>query len=212
MLVNDANVKEMYPLVMLKSLEINCSLDNIVKYTASFMSKRGDISSAAVVAVVSENKFTKKHLAFKLAANIAGIAAATAISVKSLTLKFDNNVIMDDVLGTAEPEDIMNKAFSIEGTVELNYTDDTYKNYMRDGTYKSMEIKLVNTDTILTGSASTRPSLTMQFPRVDFFEWAPDYSINDIVRQKFSFKCSRDVANSLAPISTCTLVNLVASY
>jgi hypothetical protein len=210
LLINDANVKEMYPLSMIKSLEINISLDNIVKYTVSFMSKRGDVSTAAVVALTSENKFTKKHLAFKLATNIAGIAAATAISLKSLTLKFENNVVMDDVLGTAEPEDIMNKQFSIEGTVELNYTDDTYKNYMRNGDYKAMEIKLVNTDVYAAGT--TRPSLTMQFPRVDFFEWAPDYSIDDIVRQKFSFKCNRDVANSLAPISTCQLVNAVTSY
>lgn len=210
LLINDANTKESYSLVMLKSLEINVTLDNVVKFTATFLSKKGNSSTATVASVVAENKFTKKHLAFKLAANIAGIAAASTISVKSFNLKFDNNAVTDDVLGTAEPEDIVNKSFSCEGSVELNYTDETFKNYMRDGTYKSMEFKLVNSD-VLIGSSS-RPTLTMQFPNVDFYEWAADYSKDDLVKQKFSFKANRDVANALAPISTCQLINAVTTY
>jgi hypothetical protein len=81
---------------------------------------------------------------------------------------------------------------------------------MRNGNYKAMEIKFVNTDALI--GTTSRPTLTMQFPIVDFFEWTPDYSIDDVVRQKFSFKCNRDVANALAPISTCQLINAVATY
>lgn len=211
LVVNDANTKEQYRLVMLDTLELRSELDDVLKYTASFLSKKGDASGATMPTLTAENKFTKKHLSFKVAANIAGLAAATAISVKSLRLTISKNAMLNDVLGTAEPEEIYNRSFGVEGEVTLNYTDETYKNYMRDGNYKSLEIKFTNTDAVL-GAGSTNPALTIQMPRVDFFEWQPDYTLDEVVTQRFSFKAMRDVANSLEPISTCSLVNAVTSY
>lgn len=208
--VNDPNTKELYRLVMMDRLEIMSELDEVVKFSASFMSKKGDGSTATMPTLTAENKFTKKHLSFKVASDIAGLSAATAVSLKSLRLTISKNVVLDDVLGTAEPEDILNKQISIEGQIKLNYTDETWKNYMRNNTTKAMQIAFTNTDATI--GASTRPSLTMQFPKVDFFEWEPDYSLDDIVTQTISFKAMRDVTNSLAPISTCQLVNAVTTY
>jgi hypothetical protein len=208
--VSDSNTTELYPLVMLDSLELNAELDEIVKYTASFMSKAGRDTGLTVPAVVAESKFTKKHLSFKLADTIAGLSAATAISLKSLTLTISKNVEIYDVLGTAEPEDILNRQLAVEGEIELLYESETYKNYMKNGTNKCMQIAFTNTDELI--GASTRPSLTFQFPKVDFFDWEPSYDLDEIVSQKISFKCNRDVSNSLEPISTCQLVNDVSSY
>jgi hypothetical protein len=208
--VSDSNTTELYPLVMLDSLELNAELDEIVKYTASFMSKAGRDTGLTVPAVVAESKFTKKHLSFKLADTIAGLSAATAISLKSLTLTISKNVEIYDVLGTAEPEDILNRQLAVEGEIELLYESETYKNYMKNGTNKCMQIAFTNTDELI--GASTRPSLTFQFPKVDFFDWEPSYDLDEIVSQKISFKCNRDVSNLLEPISTCQLVNDVSSY
>lgn len=209
--VNDPNTKEQYKLVMLDKLEIVSEVDDIVKYTASFMSKKGDASTVDMPSLVSESKFTKKHLSLKLADSVAGLSGASAISVKSLTLTVTKNAELYDPLGTAEPEDIYNKSFSVEGELTINYTDETYKNYMRDGTKKSMQIAFTNTDETL-GGGSTNPSLTFVLPLVDFFEWEADYSLDEIVSQTFSFKANYDVANSLQPISSIALVNDVASY
>lgn len=208
--VVDPNTTEEYQLVMLDSLEITAELDEIVKYKASFMSKKGDGSSRTVPAVTSEYKFTKKHLSFKVADTIGGLAAASSVSLKSLTLTISKNVVLDDVLGTAEPEDILNRQLSIEGQLKLNYEDETWKNYMRNGTDKSMEIKLTNTDTLI--GVTSRPTLTFQMPKVDFFDWEPDYSLDDITTQTISFKAKYDVANAQEIITTCSLINAVASY
>lgn len=209
--VVDSNTSELYKLVMLDSLEITAELDEVVKYSASFMSKAATDTALTVPAVTSESKFTKKHLSVKFAADISGLSGASAISVKSLTLTVAKNVVLDDVLGTAEPEDILNRQLSVEGSITLNYEAETYKNYMKDGTSRAMQIRLVNTDDTISGG-STNPSLTIELPKVDFFEWEPDYSLDEIVTQTVSFKASRDVSNSQDIIYLCQLVNGVSSY
>lgn len=210
--VTDSNTTELYKLVMLDSLEITAELDQVVTYTASFMSKCARSTGLTVPAVVSEPKFTKKHLGVKIADDISSLAAASTISVKSISLKISKNVALDDVLGTAEPEDILNRQLSVEGELTLNYEAETYKNYMMGGTNKAMQIAFTNTDAVVTGSASTYPSLTIQLPKVDFFDWEPAYDLDEIVTQKISFKASRDVANSQDIIYLCQLVNNITSY
>ena len=208
--VADQNNTELLKLAMLDSLNIVLELDEIAKYTASFMSKKGIPTSYTVPAATLKSKFTKKHLAFKVASNLSGIAAAATVSLKSLNITISKNVELDDVLGTAEPEDILNRQLSVEGEIKLNYEDETWKNYMRDGTKRAMEIKLTNTDDLI--GASTRPSLTIQLPLVDFNEWEPDYALDEIITQTISFKGNYDTAGTNDIISTCDLVNEVTSY
>lgn len=209
-LVVEPNTTELYKLVMLNSLEIIMELDQVVRYNASFMSKKGNSSGLSMASLAAENKFTKKHLAFKVASNLAGLSGASALSVKALSLTISKNTFLDDVLGTAEPEDILNRQLAVEGEITLNYEDETWKNYMKDGTNRAVEIKLVNTDATI--GSSTNPSLTIQMPKVDFFNWEPDYSLEEIATQKISFKGSYDVSGGNAIISTCDLVNTVSSY
>lgn len=210
--VDDPNTNEMYRLVMLDSLEIKSELDQIAMFTASFMSKAGMDTSLGAGSVVAEDRFTKRHLSVKLAADISSLAAANAISVKSVSLKISKNLALDDVIGTAEPEDILNRQLSVEGEMTLNYEAETYKNYMRDGSYKAMQLDFLNPDNKITGAASTYPELKIQLPRVDFYDWEPTYDLDEIVTQKISFKASRDVANSQEIIHLCQLINGVTSY
>jgi hypothetical protein len=74
---------------------------------------------------------------------------------------------------------------------------------MLDGTYRAMEIYLFR-------SASS--SLKFQFPRVDFSEWEPDFTLNEIAKQNINFKCNYDAANALQIVSSGELINSHASY
>lgn len=208
--VNDPNTTELYKLVMLDSLEITAELDQVIVFVASFLSKCARDTGLTVPDVVTESKFTKKHLSLKLSDTVGGLAGASAISIKSLTLKISKNVTIDDVIGTAEPEDILNKQLAIEGELTLNYEAETYKNYMKNGSYRSMEIAFINNDDTI--GVSTNPSFKIQLPKVDFFDWEPTYDNDEIVSQQFSFKASRDVTNNLEIIHLCQLINNVASY
>ncbi len=209
--VVDSNTTESYKLVMLDSLEITSELDEVVKYSASFMSKKGNDSSETIPSVVDEFKFTKKHLRLRIADSISSLSSAAAISIKSITLTIAKNVVLDDVLGTAEPEDILNRQLSVEGSITLTYDDETYKNYMRDGTNRAVEIAFINTDSVI-GGGTTNPSLKIQLPKVDFFDWEPDNTLDDIVTQTFSFKASRNIPNNQDIIHLCELVNGITDY
>lgn len=208
--INDPNTNELFKLVMLESLKLTASVDKVVSYTLAFLSKKGVDTGLVSPAVVHESKFTNRHVFVKLASTIGGLAAAPRLPIKTLSFNIMKNAAIDQILGTAEPDDIFNAQFSVEGDLELNLDDNTYKNYMLNGTYQCMEIDFINSTDVI--GAATHPSLTFQLPKVDFNPWAPNYDLNKIVTQKVNFKASRDVANNLAAISLCQLVNDVVSY
>lgn len=210
LVVKDPISTELYRLAMVNSIEFSAALDELVRANITFLSKKGDAYSSVTPSYAAEKRFTKNHIKVKVAANIAGLAAATELSIKSLRFTINQNVATDDALNTAEPEDILNHQLSVEGEIQLNYEDETFKNYFRSTNAKAMEIKFENTDSLIgTSSAAT---LTFQMPKVDFYNWEPNYALDEIVRQTVSFKASYDLANSLNIISTCSLINAKASY
>jgi len=198
----------MYKLAMLSKLDVKLALDSFANFTAGIIAKAG-VTSSGTPSYTDENKFSKKHAKIKVATNIAGLAAATALEVKTLELNIEKNVIRDSAFGTVQPVDILNKALSISGQITLNYEDNTFRDYMLNGDKKSLEIKLENTDVDL--GSGLYPSLTIQLPLVDF-DWSPNYALEDIVSQTISFKANYDVANSQEIIHSCILVNDKASY
>lgn len=201
---SDPDRKDMYKLGMVDSFQISAEPSGIVNYTIGFKSKTADEWTTITPVFTSlGSKFLHQHVGVKLAAAVGDLTAATAISLKSLELTVSKNTMFDSVMGTVEPEDVLNQQIAVEGTLELNLEADTYRDYMLNGTYRAMEVALTN------GANSI---LTLRFPRVDFSEWEPDYTLNEIAKQTINFKANYDAANALDIISTATLVNTQASY
>src|SRR5690606_4795041 len=158
---------DMFKLGMLDSFGVTVEPSGIVNYTIGYKSRVADEwSSITPVFTSLGSKFLHQHLEVRLAANVGALSGATAISLKNLEFTVNKNTIFDSVMGTVEPEDILNQQISVEGSLTLNLEDDTYRDYMLNGTYRAMEIKFNN------GASS---SLTFQFPRVDFSSWEPDF-------------------------------------
>jgi hypothetical protein len=198
----DPDLTKIFPLSVVDSLKMTIEQNAIVQFEITFKSRVGrDWTTLTADFTGLGNKFLHQHLVFKLASAVGSLAASTAISLKKLELNISANTTFDSVLGTVEPEDILGQQFSVEGSVELNKEDETYRNYMLAGTYKAMDISLVR---------ASNSSLQLQFPRVDFTEWEQDRTLNEIVSQKINFKGNYDAANALDIISTCILVNTYA--
>jgi hypothetical protein len=194
----DPDRSYMFALAVVDSLKIT------VEYTVTFKSKFAkDWASQTQNFTSLGSKFLHQHLQFRLATTVGGLAGASETPLKAFDMTIARNTIYDESLGTLEPPDILSQAISVSGNLQLNLTDDTFRNLMLNGTYNSMEFKLV-------GAANS--SLQMQFPRVSFSQWQPDYTINQIAQQKVQFKANYDSANALDIISTCVLVNTKASY
>ena len=200
----DPDRSYMFAFATVESLQITVEPTGIVAYTIHFKSKVAKNWATLTPSFTTlGSKFLHQHLQTRLAANVGALSAATAISLKNLDITINRNTIFDSVIGTVEPEDILGQALSVEGSLQLNLEDDTYRGYMLDGTYRAMEVKLL---------ASASSSLQLQFPRVDFTEWEPDYTLNEIAKQSINIKANYDSANALQIISTAVLINTKASY
>ena len=198
----DPDVTTVFPNCVVNNFALKVEPEGIVKANVGFMSShgRGWTSQTADFTNLGQ-KFLHQHLKFKLAANIAGLSGASVISLKGLELNINSNTALDNVMGTVAPEDIVNQQYSVEGTITLNKEDQTYRDYMLDGTYRSMEV-------ILERAADSK--LQFQLPRVDFSEWEQDRSLNELTTQSINFKGNYDAANALAIISTAVLTNTYA--
>lgn len=200
----DPDRSYMFPMAVVDSLQITVEPSGIVNYTVGFKSKGSrDWTSQTPDFSSLGNKFLHQHVQFRLASAVGGLSAATAISLKKLDITISRNAIFDEVIGTVEPEDVLSQQISVEGTLELNLEDNTYRGYMLANTYRAMEIYLLR---------STSSSLKLQFPRVDFSEYEPDYTLNETAKQSINIKANYDAANALQIISTAELVNAKSSY
>lgn len=200
----DPDRSDMFPLGMVNSFQVSVEPNGIVNYTIGFMSKTAREWSSLTSSFTSlGSKFLHQHVQVRLADTIGGLAAASPIALKNLELNINKNTMFDSVIGTVEPEDVLNQQLSVEGSITLNLEADTYRDYMLNGTYKAMEIYLFR---------SSSSSLKFQFPRVDFTEWEPDFTLNEIAKQSINFKANYDQANALDIISTAELINAQTSY
>lgn len=200
----DPDRSYIFPLAVVDSFQMSVEPNGIVNYTVGFKSKTARNwaqQTASYTAVGS--KFLHQHVQVRLASAVGGLSAAPALSLKNLELNINRNTMFDSVLGTVEPEDILSQPISVEGSLSLNLEDDTYRNYMLGNTYRAMEIKLLR---------SSSSSLQLQFPRVDFSEWEPDFSLDEIAKQNINFKGNYDSANGLQIVSTAVLINTKSSY
>lgn len=198
----DPNESRVFPNAVVDTLSISMDQEQIGRTTVGFKSKSGrDWTNQTESFTALGSKFLQQHTQVKLAAVVGDLAAASVISLKSLELNIRANTEYDNVLGTADPADVVNLQFGVEGSLTLNAEDATYRDYMINGTYRALEIKF---------NRSSSSSLTFQFPRVDFTEWERDRDNNALVSQSINFKGNYDAANGLAVISTCTLVNTYA--
>ena len=206
--VKDPNEQRQYRLSMLQSLSITATPEDTVKITASFMGKKGTDTTHSVT-YTAHNKFLGRHVSLKLATDTSGLAAATALNIRSLTLNFEKNLRTDSVLGTVEPIDFLNQAFSINGEVEMDLEDDTYLDLQMDGSYRAVRVDITNNEAVI--GVSAHPQFTLDLSRVHFEAWESNRPNDEISTQKFSFNALLDITNNNF-INSCTLKNDVASY
>lgn len=198
----DPDGARVFPMTVVDNLSISVEPGGIVAGSSGFKSRGGRAWTGQTENFTAQgNKFLHQHVEVRLADTVGALSAASVIGLKGLELNISANTEFDNVMGTVEPEDILNLQFSVDGSLTLNKEDETYRNYMTNGTYKAMEIKF---------NRAANSSLTFQFPRVDFSEWEQDRPNNEIVSQSINFKGNYDAANGLAVISTATLVNTFA--
>lgn len=200
----DPDRSYIFPLAVVDSLKITAAPKGMVEYTFSIKSKTArDWATQTQDFTTPGSKFLHQHLQVRVAANVAGLAAAPRLNLTQFEFNINRNAMFDEVMGTSEPVDVLSQQLAVEGTLSLKLEDDTYRNLFLANTYKAMEVKFVN---------GANSALQLQMPRVSFQKWDPDYTLNQIATQKISFKANYDAANALDIISTAVLTNTKSSY
>ncbi|HUX55118.1 MAG TPA: phage tail tube protein [Williamwhitmania sp.] len=203
LLVQDPNTAKMFRLAMIDKMTITIEPEGLAKCSVGFKSAAGqDWTLVSPVYTALGNKFIHSMLAFKIAAATGDLAAASALNLNRLEFTVTKNVEDFQDLGTATPSDILNKQLQVEGSFEIGFNDNTYRNYMLDGSTKAVEILL---------TYGTNNSLQIQLPKVRFANWEPNKGLNDIVSEKIEFKGQYDVVNTANVISTLVLANQLGS-
>jgi len=204
--VKDANLDEAYPNAVIDSIKLDGELGNYVMMEAAFQSKPEE-SDSNTVSITSERDFVPKMISFKHANAQSGLDGASAVSIKKFSLEMRQNIMREDVLGSEEPNDILNQAFMIEGDIELVHNDTTFEDLQNNDTYQALRIKLLHTATI---GASSNPTITIDLYRAKISDYERSLPQNELVTESFHFKAFYSIADS--KMVDCTLRNEVAAY
>ena len=197
-----------HALGVVSSLEITYQQGQFVSYSAAVKAKKG-VQASLTPAQSTENRFLSQHVVFKVASNLSGLGAASALNIRSLSLKIDQGIEDDMVLGSKAPNDYLNKQFTIEGQLEARWDDEaTFKSTALAGTAKAFRIDLQNTD--VTIGSSAHPGLTIDLAKVVFTAITRPQKLGDIVVQTLQFRAHYSISDS--KMVTILATNLQASY
>lgn len=203
----DAVEEESFPLAMLDSWSLDVAVDDYVKRTVSLIGKKSGAASHTP-AFVNEVEFIPSQVSFKMATNQAGLAAASAINVTHFSMEVKKNVETIHVLGSDEPQDIVNKQFNVTGSIDLYFEDASYKTIVMTDLKKALRIQMKDLTTDL--GTGHNPELYFDLNQVTFDEYERSWSSNDPLAQTLSFEALFSMAD-VAMISA-RLTNRVASY
>lgn len=191
---------------MITSFEISCELDDYVIFTIGLRGKQGSTQTATVSYAASDYLFTRSSVTLKRSTSLSGLASGTAVNVKNFKVNFTPNVIDDDILGSASPNDFLNTEWRVEGEFELKYEDDTFHDFTNAQTATYYRLYMENSTTI--GNAE-KPSLQLDFCKVVSKEWERTDELGEIVGQSVKFVARYSQADSLSV--RAILTNLVTS-
>ncbi|MBK9388572.1 MAG: hypothetical protein IPN34_27485 [Planctomycetes bacterium] len=181
------------PFAMINSWSLEVAVDDYVKRTINLISKK----SASVTnspAFTNEVEFIPSMVSVKMASAVAGLDAASAINVTSFNMEVAKNAEALYVLGSKEPEDIINKQFGVTGSIELYFENTTYRDYVFANTHRAARLSMADT-TVDLGSGHN-PELRFDLNEIVFSEFERGWDSNDPLKQTLSFEALVSVTDS----------------
>ncbi len=190
----DRNETIKFPLCFLQSMQITSEKGSFVNLTAPWVGNKKESAtySATYSAPVD---FLFKHGEVKLAANQAGLGAASAINVRSFSITVNNNTEDDDAIGNDEAIDRIDKEFSFEISMTVTYNGPSqYEDIMTGDTPRALRFKATDTET--TVGTSTNPSLQIDLYSIKFSSTPVSRGNNDVLTQEITAKAFYSSADS----------------
>ncbi len=203
----DSNIEKCASYAMRNTLSIEAILDGFARFDAAFIAK-ALVDDTETASRITENRFVPDHMEVKIAADLAGLGAASAIVVKSCKITIEKNTKAHYKLGSKEPEAITNGELRVRGDIELTFEDSTYFDIFEGGTKKAIRLTLENSD--VTIGAASHPKIEIDLAQIAMEEWDRSEENGEIVSQTIGFEAEYSVSDG--KMVKIDLVNTVASY
>ena len=152
--------------------------------------------------------------AFDLTVATTGAASTmtfgpAVIALKSAKVTINSNVEDQEVLGSLSPADFLNKEFSVEGTFEAIWQNESdFKTAFMGPTPLSMRLDIKNTDVTL--GTATNPEIYIDLPRVIIQELGRPFKVKDLVYATMKFKASYSIPDTT--LAKVRLTNTISTY
>lgn len=189
------NADERAPFHILETLDIEIKVGEYVKYSA--MTKGGKIESATYTASyltgTGDEPFLASKAVVKIAADIAGLGAASAIDIQAIKLSLKKNSLGVFTLGSTTLSANVNQQLQVNGDMEIVYDSNTYRDLDTANTKKALQI--VITGSTLIG-ATQYNSMTIQLAQVTLESWDRSDGVDNLITQTFGFNAEYAVANT----------------
>lgn len=201
-----------YKKCIVTSLEIRTPVDDLVNATASFVGVAEDTHADYTVAFPSTDYYFRHYdVSIKIAANVAGLGAASALSIKEFSLSIVNNGRVNQNIGELTPGDVLAIMHEVTGSLKVDYTGETYHDIYAAEAYRAMQITMARTDVdIDAGGGTQNPTVTIVLPKVSFTNNEPDRPIDDLASEDIEFMAHLDETLGYGIQVTC--INNLANY
>lgn len=196
-----------YPLAMIESMDFNAEVGGKLTVSVKMRSKKGE-SVSHTVQYQDEKGFVANMLKVYLADNVAGLNSAQNICLQSITLSISKEIKDIECLSSVDPIDYINAGVKIEWSMEMIFENNTYKDLFLNGTPKAFRMLAEDTKHPINGTHKN--TLQVDLSKVQFTDWTPAYTIDDITKQSVKFKGHYDVKTRKA--IEIKLKNTQASY
>jgi len=206
--VAEDNYSGRFPLGVVNTWTLEAELGDYVRRTMSLITKKS-ASSTETPAYTDEVEFIPKHMSVKFAAagaNDATLTAATAAKVRAFTLEINKNAVDNQVFGSTDLDNVVNRQVSISGSFEVYYDDRTYHTLAANATFQSIRVEMLNTD--VTIGTSHNPALRFDLSNVSLAWPERGFDNNDITTLTVNYTGMLNIATGSA--ITARLTNAFA--
>ena len=156
----------------------------------------------------AETVFVPRMANVKIAATRAALDDATPLCVKNISINFNKKAQGDYTFcGGGSMDDINNLDFEVNGSIELNLEDTTYRDYVLDNDSKALRIEIEDTSTTI--GAATHPRIRIDLPLVYFIDWEETIDFTELGKQTIGFIARKKAGDKIA---RAEIINTHLSY
>lgn len=193
-----------YALGMLNEVSFEFNTDAIAKANLGMIGGAEEVASGVTNTAYSTQYeypfFMPQHITVKIADDLAGLAAATALDISGVPFTVSKNAAKRFKLGSENVADNINQRWGAGGTLEGVYDTDYFRGLAHANVKKALGIYFDD------GQGN---KVEFEFPRVTFEDWSHDTDNNAYMKNTVAWFAELDTAEGLCNMA---VENLVSSY